>query len=340
MSGLLLLSLRSAQILLRSGAPLLLLPPAFWGLCLLLQGRMGFDGLLPLLLFGLWLPLPFFALILRRRLPFLGPGDPCLPWAFSLPVRAWAFRLFLLGGALAAALLLQFLVSVETSLGILSLRQGGGLGLAETLRPEPGNPPLLSPKHPIQRFACPRLRGEGQLSFQPRRFLLSGSEDWLSLSFVAKGKAPFLLGRFLVGPAPRRVQLPLDIPLGEGALAFQLEGTPHGPITLERAPVFWLQKNLGPWEAGLALLLCLLPWTWTLVCGSFFCASFLRRKSYALSVFFLALLPVLLPGFPGIKLAALQLGAIPKLSLGSSGLWFLPLILLALLSPSRRGARR
>ncbi len=339
MTGLIPLSLRCALRMLRTGAPLLLLPGIFFLPCLLFQQRIGFDGLLPLLMSSFWLPLPLFMLLLRRQLPFLGPGDPSLAWALGLPVRKGAFRLFILAGVLGAALLLQFLISVQVGIGILALRPGTDLRLAEILRPQPQNPPLLSKKHPTQGFFGPRIQGKGVLSFHARRFLFSASGDRVRLRFDAKGGESKTLAEIQVGEDPRRSRLPLDLPPQEGLLQFGLIGPPHGPISFEKAPILWLVKPLSPLGIGAFLLLASLSWVLVLVCGGFAFTSFLQPKVYALTIAFLAMTPLFFPTFQSLGLAPLREGGIPLPSFSLSSSWPLALPILSLFPPRRHGGK-
>ncbi len=339
MSGFLPLSLRCAQTMLQKGAPLLLIPGIFFVLCLLLQGHIGFDGLLPLLMLSFWLPLPLFMLLLRRHLPFLGPGDPSLAWALSLPNHKGLFRIFVLAGVLVAALILHFLVSVGVGMAIRGLRPGIQLRLAEVLSPQPKNPPLLSWKHPTQSFSSPRMRGNGFLSFQARRFLFSASGDRVRLSFGEKGRQSGTLAELQIGEDPRRMRLPLELPRKKGLLQFGLLGAPLGPISFEKAPIIWLGMPLSSLGVGAILLLVSLPWTMVLVCGGFAATSFLQKGVYAMAIFSLTIAPFLFPGFPSLGLAPLRAGGIPLPSFSLSYLWPLALPILGLIPPRRHGGK-
>ncbi|GEM_PF-3680318 len=337
MTGLFPFSLRCAQTLLKSSLPLILIPGAVLFLCTMLQGRIGFEGLLPLMMFSLWLPLPLFMLLLRRQLPFLGPGDPSLAWTLSLPVPRGLHRLFTLASLFGVALILQLIVSVEVGMGIRQIHPKQELRATEILSPRPNNPPLLSKKHPIQSFSAPRGSGKGILSFQARRFLFSASGDRVRITAENPGNPPTALATIRVDEDPRRMRISMELPPKKKFLHFQLLASPHGPISFEHAPVLWLGRPLSNLETGGLLFLDTLPWVLLLVFGGFTATSFLQTRIFGLMVFGLALTPLLVPSFPRIDLAPLQAGGIPIPQFGLSFLWAFVLVPLGLFPPRRNG---
>jgi hypothetical protein len=67
--------------------------------------------------------------------------------------------------------------------------------------------------------------------------------------------------------------------------------------------------------------------------------AFMQWRVYALTIFFLAIIPPMVKGFPGLDLSPLRAGGVPFPSMSFSFLWPLALPILGLLPPQRNGGK-